>query len=417
MKRSSIVKLAVLGTILFSGVEAVLAEVSYSFTTINVPGTVQTVPEGINNGGQIAGLTDVPIVSFFYSGGNFTKFSYPGGTQTDAHGINNSGKIVGEYVAGGAFHGFVDSGGSFATIDYPGSVLFTSAHGINDSGQIVGHFFDGAKYHGFLYSGGSFITISHPGASCPLGGSPCGTFATGINASGQIVGYFGDAAGVAHGFLYSGGSFSMIDYPGCPTGCGTFATGINASGQIVGFIILSASCGQGCLQEIVHGFLDTRGRFTAINHPNNPSFTLANGINDSGQIVGEFQGPNGPQGFVATPAPKPTVSCTANPNTLWPPDGKPVTVTVSGTITDGTSGVDPSGATYAVSDEYGQVQPSGGVTIGADGSYSFGVSLIAARDGSDKDGRTYTIVVRGKDIAGNIGSCLTVVTVPHDQGH
>src|SRR5262249_59605020 len=110
---------------------------------------------------------------------------------------------------------------------------------------------------------------------------------------------FGDAAGVTHGFLYSGGSFTTIDYPdvSCPPGyfpCGTFATGINASGQIVGYIRLFASCGQGCFEEIAHGFVDTGGSFTTINDPNNPSFTFANGINDSGQIVGQFLVQNGP---------------------------------------------------------------------------------------------------------------------------
>jgi len=82
-----------------------------------------------------------------------------------------------------------------------------------------------------------------------------------------------------------------------------------------------------------------------------------------------------------------------------------------------TSGVDPSSVKFAVTDEYGQVQPSGGVSLGAGGSYSLGISLISDRDGGDLDGRAYTIAVTGKDNAGNLGSCSTVVTVPHDQGH
>jgi hypothetical protein len=45
------------------------------------------------------------------------------------------------------------------------------------------------------------------------------------------------------------------------------------------------------------------------------------------------------------------------------------------------------------------------------------VSLIAARNGNDQDGRTYTIIVSGQDALGNVGTRSTVVTVPHDQGH
>ena len=41
-----------------------------------------------------------------------------------------------------------------------------------------------------------------------------------------------------------------------------------------------------------------------------------------------------------------------------------IPVTVSGTITDNLSGVNPSSAAFAVHDEYGLVQPSGPVTLG-----------------------------------------------------
>jgi len=42
----------------------------------------------------------------------------------------------------GAPHGFLYSGGTFTTLDVPGSLL-TQAFGINDSGEIVGRFVDG----------------------------------------------------------------------------------------------------------------------------------------------------------------------------------------------------------------------------------------------------------------------------------
>jgi glycosidase len=113
----------------------------------------------------------------------------------------------------------------------------------------------------------------------------------------------------------------------------------------------------------------------------------------------------------------PTVSVSVNPASLWPPNGQAVQVTVSGTISDSLSGVDPSTASYAVVDEYGLVQPSGPVTLGAGGSYSFTISLQASRNGNDSNGRQYTITVSAKDLAGNVGSAATIVTVPHDQGH
>lgn len=113
----------------------------------------------------------------------------------------------------------------------------------------------------------------------------------------------------------------------------------------------------------------------------------------------------------------PAVSVSASPSSIWPPNGKMVAVTVSGTITDNLSGVNPSTAAFAVVDEYGRVHPSGPVTLGPGGSYSFTVSLQASRNGNDTDGRQYMISVSAKDFAGNRGSAATTVTVPYAQGH
>jgi hypothetical protein len=118
-----------------------------------------------------------------------------------------------------------------------------------------------------------------------------------------------------------------------------------------------------------------------------------------------------------TPQMTPNVTCAAEPTTLWPPNGKPVVVTVSGTVTPGTQPIPSSGSTYAVVDEYSKIQSSGSITVGAGGGYSFGVTLLARRNGNDMDGRMYSIVVDARDSIGNVGTCSLVVTVPHDQGH
>lgn len=113
----------------------------------------------------------------------------------------------------------------------------------------------------------------------------------------------------------------------------------------------------------------------------------------------------------------PVITAVANPTTLWPPNGKMVPVTISGTILDDLSGVNPSTATFAVQDQYGTVQPRGPVSAHPNGVYSFTVLLEARRNGQDKHGRLYTIVVNAQDNVGNQGSVSTTVVVPHDQGH
>ncbi len=111
----------------------------------------------------------------------------------------------------------------------------------------------------------------------------------------------------------------------------------------------------------------------------------------------------------------PTSAPSADPSSLWPPDGRTVMVTVTGRITDNLSGVDLGGASYTVDDSEGVVHEGGPVALSADGSYAFEVPLAARRDGEDRAGRVYTITISRRDLAGNLGSWSVTVTVPHDH--
>jgi type 1 fimbria pilin len=92
-----------------------------------------------------------------------------------------------------------------------------------------------------------------------------------------------------------------------------------------------------------------------------------------------------------------------------------IPVTLSGTITDAASGVDAGSVTFSVQDEYGAVQPSGAVAVGAGGQYSFTISLQASRRDTDRDGRRYTVTIRATDKAGNVATASAIVVVPHDR--
>jgi hypothetical protein len=109
----------------------------------------------------------------------------------------------------------------------------------------------------------------------------------------------------------------------------------------------------------------------------------------------------------------PSATIAASPSALWPPNGKPVAVTISGTIQD-PAGV--ASASYTVDDEYGQASSSGAVAIAADGSYRFTIQLPASRLGTDTDGRVFRIRIQATDLAGNVGTVETRVVVPHSQG-
>jgi hypothetical protein len=118
----------------------------------------------------------------------------------------------------------------------------------------------------------------------------------------------------------------------------------------------------------------------------------------------------------AGPGAPPIITCTATPNTLWPPDGRTVTVQVSGRVSKGPWGLDRESVSYNVIDPYGEIQPFGSVGLAADGSYSFTVSLVAARNTNRQDGRRlYLIDVTAKDPKGNLGGGACDVEVPGNK--
>jgi hypothetical protein len=84
---------------------------------------------------------------------------------------------------------------------------------------------------------------------------------------------------------------------------------------------------------------------------------------------------------------------------------------VNGIIEDADSSV--ASATYAVTDEYGQLQPAGTLQLDATGRFSVRSVLEASRRDDDRDGRQYLIVLTAHDPAGNTSTRSAQVRVPH----
>ena len=275
---------------------------TYSYTTIDFPGASQTVIAGINNSGQVVGgyqLADQSRHGFLDVGGVFTTIDDPNATSgSEATGINNLGQIVGAYnlntpEAGHIFegaHGFLYNQGTmtFSPIDDPTTgVTNTTPTKINDSGDIVGVFrVNGGSGNGFLESGGSYSTVNFPGQN--------GTHDNGINNAGEIVGQYKDSMGLRHGFLDNGGTFTTIDFPGSTE---TILSAINNFGVIIG--------NYKTVQNAILGFVDNAGNFTTIAVPG-ATTTEVYGINDQGDIVGTYEDQAGVfHGFEAEPVPEP----------------------------------------------------------------------------------------------------------------
>jgi hypothetical protein len=140
-----------------------------------------------------------------------------------------------------------------------------------------------------------------------------------------------------------------------------------------------------------------------VNHDGRPDLIVANGglfvavlVNDT---CADFP---------------PVITVSASPSVLWPPNGKMIPVTLSGTTTVASCATKPTILSYTVVDEYGLVQPAGSIVPEADGTFSIRVPLQASRRGDDRNGRKYTITVTAANSGGS-AAATSVVTVPHNR--
>jgi probable HAF family extracellular repeat protein len=203
-------------------------------------------------------------------------------------GINNSGQVIGtsSLISHGAFRTAPNSAIDTARDDL-GTLggLFSNANAINNSGQVVGlSRTAGGQFRAFRTAANRNINPVTDDLGGLFGFPFCSAF--GINDSGQAVGFC--TIGMAHqnqGFrtapnrAINSATDDLGTLQRCCFGTFTVAVGINSSGQVAG-----TSGGQS------HAFRTAGNR--AINPATDDLGTLggsssgATGINDSGQVVG-----------------------------------------------------------------------------------------------------------------------------------
>jgi uncharacterized membrane protein len=271
-----------------------------AFTSFDPPGSTLTLATDINAPGQIVGryLNAGKTHGFLRDpDGTITTIDYPAASLTVAASINDSGAIVGWYslpVAPAIRHGFLLRDGVFTSFDPPGST-FTNALGINERGDIVGRFCTVAAcrppgsgdFHGFIYRDGQFTVLDVPSATETDAFKP--------QANDAIVGGFA-RSGVEGLFIYRHGDFTTFALPNGKN-VSVDDGGVNARGDIVGtYCDLPGICLIGPFPT--HGFLWSNGDLTTLDYPGAKA-TAALGINERGDIAGGYIDANGhPSGFL-----------------------------------------------------------------------------------------------------------------------
>lgn len=282
---------------------------NFDFTTINNPNdsTFNNL-QGINNSGVIDGFYGTgnpgdPNKGYLVStSGVFTPIDFPGSAQTQANGINDHGVITGYFyptnngITSDNQFGFYEKDGVYHAVNDPntptnpdpGVLIENQLLGVNNRDIAVGFYNDAAgNSHGYTYD----IKTNTYSADINVPGA-ISTATVAINDHNQLAGFYTDANGT-HGFLDVNGKFTTIDAPGASQ---TEILGLNNNGIAVGEDVVGT---------VTHGLIYNikTGVFTQVDAPNADGFTLFNGVNDKGDIVGFYTDAAGnTNGLLVTPA-------------------------------------------------------------------------------------------------------------------
>ena len=250
-------------------------------------------------------------------------------------GISDNGTLSGGYFLNyGAYHGFILRNGSLQTVDFPGARA-TALRKVTASGAFWGRAFDSGFNH-FDFIGdqkGNLTPVQFPMQFGQLGGiNDSGVIAastyseengyfgvpiliqnglvtwldirlgrgdvwlTGINDRGTVVGFAYDENVFTRAFVFDGQTAMPLEPPDrSQEYYWTSASGLNDRNQVVG-VYEHPELGS-------QGFLYDRGEYTTIKYPDpDPprgfptegewevsTYTYPNGINNRGQIVGQWE--------------------------------------------------------------------------------------------------------------------------------
>jgi hypothetical protein len=212
----------------------------------------------------------------------YKEISYPGAASTNALGINASNQIVGAYylINNGSPQAFLYdyNTDTYSTITPPGSSS-AIAGGINDDGVIVGSYNIDYSPVGFILQNGQYTDVVYPGSA---GAYNSGTQAWAINNKGIVVGSYclpnsQGYCGQLYGFILDKGKYTSLTFPGLGY---TIATGINNAGEVVGNYIGSNGGS--------YGFKYLNGKYTSYSYPGKNQASILSGVNNKGVLAGGY---------------------------------------------------------------------------------------------------------------------------------
>jgi probable HAF family extracellular repeat protein len=266
-----------------------------------VPGFVGGEATALSDSGNVVGnqYKVNPVTkhhgAIYNDDGSITDVPPLGSNSCNFFGVNNGGDVVGysETDQGLPTHAVLYTGGQLNVLGMLQGDMFSWAYAINDAGLIVGKSGGDHVNHAFIYLDGTMTDLG------TLGGPSA--IADAITNNNLIAGYSTpDDTGLYHAFLLAPDS-GMVDLGVLPGDTSSYARGLNSLGQVVG-----VSQGSGTSTAFVYQDGQMSDLNSLVVNGDNWTLLAANGINDSGVIVGQGSvvlgdGTVFPHAFMLTP--------------------------------------------------------------------------------------------------------------------
>jgi probable HAF family extracellular repeat protein len=255
----------------------------YSVTDLgSLSGSTFSYANNINNVGQVVfnaslGSTNgSPARGFLYSNGQLLEISPPlGDTDISVTDINNVGQVLANSANDNNYTGvtpLIYSDGTAQSLGIGDGI----AYAINDSGQAVGGTTGGGIFPELAFPAGAAFLYSR-GTTTIINTNSGGNYvAYGLNNLSQVVGIFGSPS---RAFLYDNGAITNLGT--LPGDDYSLAEDINDLGQVVGY-----SAPSGIEDATAFLYSSTTGMTSLGRLLPTDNYSAAFSINNNGQVVG-----------------------------------------------------------------------------------------------------------------------------------